>query len=72
MRKKSAIVSYTAKQVKAKIGRGEDRTDWKRAHSITGKKLEASIRADGDDVHDRIDWTKAVQGEWARLSDAHE
>ena len=62
MRKKSGIVSYTAKQVKAKIGRGEDRTDWTKAHALTGKKLEASIRADADDVHERIDWTKAVQG----------
>jgi uncharacterized protein (DUF4415 family) len=62
MRKKSTTVTYTAKQVKAKISRGEDRTDWKKAHSITGKKLEASIRADADDVHERVDWTKAVQG----------
>ena len=51
MRKKSDTVRYTAKQIKAKIARGEDRTNWRKANAMTGKKLEASIRADVDDVH---------------------
>lgn len=62
MRKKSDTVSYTAKQIKAKIARGEDRTDWRKAEAVTGKKLEASIRKDTDEARERIDWTKAVQG----------
>jgi uncharacterized protein (DUF4415 family) len=62
MRKKSDTVSYTAKQIKAKIARGEDRTDWRKAQAVTGKKLEASIRADADEAREKIDWTKAVQG----------
>ncbi len=44
MRNKSDIVRYTAKQIKATIARGEDRTDWRKASAVTGKKLEVSIR----------------------------
>jgi len=62
MRKKNGIVSYTAKQIKAKVARGEDRTDWRKANSVTGKKLEASIRADVDDVQEEPDWTQAIMG----------
>ena|ERR1700753_2672635 len=62
MPKKNDTVRYTAKQIKAKIERGEDRTNWPKADSITGKKLEASIRADPDDVHEEPNWAKAVIG----------
>ena len=62
MRKKSDTVRYTAKQIKAKIARGEDRTDWRKANAVTGKKLEASIRADIDEVQGEPDWTHAIMG----------
>jgi uncharacterized protein (DUF4415 family) len=62
MRKKNATARYTARQIKAKVKRGEDRTDWSKADAITGRKLEASIRADADDVHEEPDWTQAVMG----------
>ena len=62
MRKKNDTVRYTAKQVKAKIDRGEDRTDWRKAKAMTGKKLEASIRADVDDVRGEPDWAQAIMG----------
>ncbi|HTB11090.1 MAG TPA: BrnA antitoxin family protein [Bryobacteraceae bacterium] len=62
MRKKNDTVQYTAKQIKAKIARGEDRTRWRKTNSVTGKKLEASIRADADDVHGEPDWTKSIMG----------
>jgi uncharacterized protein (DUF4415 family) len=60
MRKKSDTVRYTAKQIKAKIQRGEDRTDWRKAKVMSGKKLEASIGADVDETGGEPDWTKAV------------
>lgn len=60
MRKKNDTVRYTAKQIKSKIRRGEDRTDWHRAKAMTGKKLEASIRADVDEGPEKLDWAKAV------------
>jgi uncharacterized protein (DUF4415 family) len=62
MRKKSDTVRYTAKQIKARIERGEDRTNWRKVRTMTGKKLEASIRADIDDVRGEPDWTKAIMG----------
>jgi uncharacterized protein (DUF4415 family) len=62
MKKKSDTVRYTAKQIKGKIARGEDRTDWSKANAMTGKKLEASIRADVDDIQGEPDWTQAMMG----------
>ena len=62
MSKKSDTVRYTAKQIKGKIARGEDRTDWRKADAVTGKKLEASVLADVDDVHREPDWTRATIG----------
>lgn len=62
MRKKNDTVRYTAKQIKAKIARGEDRTSWSKSDAVTGAKLEASIRADVDDIHAEPDWTQAVLG----------
>ena len=62
MRKKSDTVRFTAKQVKARIARGEDRTNWKKSDAMTGDKLEASIRADFDDVQGEPDWTQAIMG----------
>ena len=62
MKKKSDTVRYTAKQIKARIERGEDRTNWRKARTMTGKNLEASIRADVDDVRGETDWTKAIMG----------
>jgi uncharacterized protein (DUF4415 family) len=62
MRKKNTTVRYTAKQIKARIAQGEDRTDWRKANAVTGKKLETSIRADVDDVREEPDWTQAVMG----------
>jgi uncharacterized protein (DUF4415 family) len=64
MRKKSATVRYTAKQIKTKIARGEDRTNWAKVNATTGAKLEASIRSDMDmdDVHGEPDWKQGVMG----------
>ncbi len=62
MRKKSDTVRYTAKQIKARIARGEDRTNWDKIDAATGSKLEASIRADVDDVRGEPDWTQAIVG----------
>jgi len=66
MKKKNDTVRYTAKQIKAKIARGEDQTDWGKADAMTGKKLYASIRADADDVQGDPDWTQAFIGIPAR------
>ena len=62
MRKKSNTVRSTAREIKARMERGEDRTDWRKAKAMTGKRLEASIRADVDEVQAEPDWTKAIMG----------
>jgi uncharacterized protein (DUF4415 family) len=62
VRKKSGIARYTAEPIKGKIARGEDRTNWERVKAMTGAMLEASIRADGDDVHGEANWTQSVMG----------
>jgi predicted DNA binding CopG/RHH family protein len=62
MRKKSDTVRYTARQIKNKIARGEDRTNWAKVNAMTGAKVEASIRADVDDVQGESDWTRSVMG----------
>ena len=62
MRKKSGTVRYTAKQIKTKIARGEDRTNWAKVNATTGARLEASIRADVDDIQGEPDWTQGVMG----------
>jgi uncharacterized protein (DUF4415 family) len=66
MLKKSGTVRYTAKQIKAKIARDEDRTNWEKIDAVTGAKLEESIRGDVDEPQDEPDWTKAVVGIPAR------
>jgi uncharacterized protein (DUF4415 family) len=62
MPKKSDTVRYTASQIKDKIALGEDKTNWRKANSITGKKLETSILADVDDLRQEPDWAQAVTG----------
>lgn len=62
MRKKRDTARYTAKEIKTRIARGEDRTNWNRANAMTGTKLETSIRADIDDVQDEPDWTQTIMG----------
>jgi uncharacterized protein (DUF4415 family) len=62
MRKKNDTVRYTARQIKARIARGEDRTNWRKTDAVTGSKLEASIRSDVDDIRGEPDWTQAVVG----------
>ena len=71
MRKRGDIVSYTAEEVAAMRRRGEDLTDWKRVEATTEAELEASIAADPDDIHEELDWTKAIIGLPPRKKDIH-
>ena len=68
MRKKNGTVRYTAKQIQAKIARGEDRTNWEKVDAVTGAKMEASLRleaagrAEVDDIPGEADWTRSIVG----------
>lgn len=53
---------YTAEEINAMIRRGEDKTDWAKVDAMTEEELEASIAADPDDVHEELDWSKAIKG----------
>jgi uncharacterized protein (DUF4415 family) len=72
VRKRGDIVSYSAEEVAAMRRRGEDLTDWKRVDAMTEAELEASIAADPDDIHEELDWTKAIMiGLPPRKKDIH-
>jgi uncharacterized protein (DUF4415 family) len=57
--KKASIVRYTAEELAAMRARGESRTDWARAGSMSDAALAASIAADPDEAGMEIDWTTA-------------
>ena len=58
MKKDGDIVSYTVKELRAMIARGEDRTDWARVDSMTEAELEAAIASDPDWADNPRDWHK--------------
>jgi uncharacterized protein (DUF4415 family) len=60
-RKSGTIVRRSARQIEALRRRGGSRTDWKKVDAMSEAGLEASIAADPDDVHEKLDWTKAVK-----------
>ena len=62
MKKKEDIKRYTTEELAAMRKRGESRTDWEKVDAMTEAELEASIAADVDDVHEKLDWTQAFVG----------
>ena len=60
MKKCGDWVSYTMDEIDEMIRRGESQTDW--AAVMTEEELEASIAADPDDIHEALDWSKAIVG----------
>jgi uncharacterized protein (DUF4415 family) len=62
MRKDGDIVRCTAEEIRAMVARDGDRTDWAKIDAMTEEELEASIAADPDDVHEELDWSKAIKG----------
>jgi uncharacterized protein (DUF4415 family) len=54
------MVRYTLDEVKAKLARGEDRTDWDRLKLMTEEELEAAVKRDADDVDYPSGWPEGV------------
>lgn len=71
MRKRGDTVRYSVEEIDRKLALGESRTDWDAVKGMTEEQLEASIAVDADDVHEPVDWTRAVQGLPARKRDIH-
>src|ERR1700722_2763967 len=71
MRKRGDIVSYTAEELASMQHRGLSRTNWKKVDAMTEAELEASIAADPDDIHEELDWSKAIIGLPPRKKDIH-
>ena len=62
MWRRGNIVRYTAEELEEMRGRGESRTDWAKVDAMTEEELEASIAADPDEIHEQLDWSKAIKG----------
>ena len=71
MKRKGDTVRYTAEEIDEMLARGESRTDWAAVKAVTDEELEASIAADPDDVHEPVDWSRAVKGMPPRKRDIH-
>jgi uncharacterized protein (DUF4415 family) len=71
MKKRGGTVRYTVEEIDKMLARGESRTDWAAVEGTTEAELEASIAADPDDIHEPIDWTRAVKGIPPRKRDIH-
>ena len=75
MKRRSDTVRYTVEEIDAMLARGDSRSDWARVKGMTEEELEASIAADPDDVHIRIDadvldWFKRTgRGYQTRIND---
>jgi uncharacterized protein (DUF4415 family) len=50
MPRKGNIVRYTDDELRAKIKRGEDRTDWARVDATTPEQVERQAAEDGDEL----------------------
>lgn len=55
---KSNIVSYSPDEIRAKIARGEDRTDWARVDAMTDEDIERAMRDDPD-------WAEFIDIDWS-------
>ncbi len=66
MTKKSDIARHTAEEIKTRLARGEDRTDWAKVNHTTETDIRASMAADPDESEGDPDWTQAVMGIPAR------
>lgn len=58
---KEKTVRYSLEQIREKIAKGEDRTDWARVQQLTDKDITAAMQDDPDWAEfTDIDWSKAT------------
>ncbi len=62
MKRQGDLVRYTAEELREMRRRGESQTDWTKVKAMTEEELEASIRADPDDVLDDAAMARGFKG----------
>ena len=60
MARKAHIVKYTKKELEELVEKDGDRSDWKKAASMTDAQIEAAIAADPDEAGMVMDWANAT------------
>ena len=60
MKKDERIVSFSAEELRAKLARGGDRSDWDRVRAMTDADVEAAIASDPDEAGMIVDWSSAT------------
>jgi uncharacterized protein (DUF4415 family) len=60
MARKGGIARYSLDEIKERLARGLDRTDWARLDATGEAEIEAQIAADPDDVDLPLDWPAGV------------
>src|SRR6202007_2798088 len=71
MKIRGDTVLYTAEEIHEVLARGDSRTDWTAVKAVTEGEVEASRAADPDDLHEPIDWSRAVRGMPPHKRDIH-
>jgi uncharacterized protein (DUF4415 family) len=59
MTKKERIVKHTDKELRARQERGESKSNWAQASTMTDAEIEAAIADDPDETGMVVDWSKA-------------
>jgi len=60
MAKRKLIKRYTASELERIAAKGGDRSDWKRASSMSKRAVEAAVASDPDEAGMVVDWSKAA------------
>jgi hypothetical protein len=59
VKRRGGAERYTVNEIDEMLARGENRTDWVAVKATS--ELEGSIAADPEDIHEPIDWSRAVK-----------
>ncbi|MFO0992953.1 MAG: BrnA antitoxin family protein [Hyphomicrobiales bacterium] len=60
MAKRKLTKRYTAAELERIAAKGGDRSDWRRASSMSKRAVEAAVASDPDEEGMEVDWSKAA------------
>ncbi len=69
MKKNESIVRYTLNDIRERVAKGEDKTDWRVVDRKTQSELDADIKSDPDaDIGEAVEtWVRVPPGFDVRL-----